>query len=120
LKNLHPEAELLAHPECRPEVLSFADHILSTSGIVKEAGKSGATEFIIGTEKEIVRNLKRKYPDKKFYPVSKKAVCYNMKKVSLESVLNSLRNMEYEVQVPEDVRLKAKKALGRMLAVGGT
>lgn len=120
LKNLHPEAEFLAHPECSPEVLSFADHILSTSGIVKEAGRSGATEFIIGTEKEIVQNLKRKYPDKKFYPVSKKAVCYNMKKVTLESILNSLQNMEYEVQVPENVRAKAKKALDRMLAVSGT
>jgi len=120
LKNLHPEAEFLAHPECRPEVLNFADHILSTSGIVKEAGKSEYTEFIIGTENEIVRNLKQKYPDKKFYPVSKKAVCYNMKKVTLESILNSLQNMEYEVQVPEDVRAKAKKALDRMLAVSGT
>ncbi|AAM06095.1 quinolinate synthetase A [Methanosarcina acetivorans C2A] len=120
LKNLHPEAEFLAHPECRPEVMSFADHILSTSGIVKEAGRSESTEFIIGTEKEIVQSLKRKYPDRKFYPVSKKAVCYNMKKVTLESILNSLQNMEYEVQVPEHVRAKAKKALDRMLSVSGT
>lgn len=120
LKSLHPGADFLAHPECRPEVLSFADHILSTSGIVKEAGKSGSTEFIIGTENEIVQNLKRKYPDKKFYPVSRKAVCYNMKKITLESILNSLQNMEYEIHVPENIRVKARKTLDRMLEIRGS
>ncbi len=119
LKKVHPDAEFLAHPECRPEVLSFADHILSTSGIIKEAGRSDSTEFIIGTEKEIVKNLSRKYPDKKFYPASGKAFCYNMKKITLESILNSLQNMEYEVHVPEHIRVNAKKALDRMLEISG-
>lgn len=119
LKKMHPGAEFLAHPECRPEVLNLADHILSTSGIIKEAEKSDSTEFIIGTEKEIVKNLNRKYPDKKFYPASEKAFCYNMKKITLESILNSLQNMEYEVHVPEHIRVKAKKALDRMLEIRG-
>lgn len=119
LKKMHPDAEFLAHPECRPEVLNLADHILSTSGIIKEAEKSDSTEFIIGTEKEIVKNLNRKYPDKKFYPASEKAFCYNMKKITLESILNSLQNMEYEVHVPEHIRVKAKKALDRMLEIRG-
>lgn len=119
LKKMHPAAEFLAHPECRPEVLNLADNILSTSGIVKEAGRSGSTEFIIGTEKEIVKTLKRKYPDKKFYPASEKAFCYNMKKITLESVLNSLQNMEYEIHVPEHIRVRAKKTLDRMLEISG-
>lgn len=119
LRKLHPDAKFLAHPECRPQVLIFADRILSTSGIMKEAGSLGSTEFIIGTEREIVQNLKAKYPDKKFYPVSEKAFCYNMKKITLESILNSLQNMEYEVHVPEHVRAKARKALDRMLEISG-
>jgi quinolinate synthase len=119
LKKMHHAAEFLAHPECRPEVLSLADNILSTSGIVKEAGRSDSTEFIIGTEKEIVKNLKRKYPNKKFYPASENAFCYNMKKITLESVLNSLQNMDYEIYVPEHIRVKAKKALERMLEISG-
>lgn len=120
LKKLYPDAEFLAHPECRPEVLSFADRILSTSGIVKEAGSSDSTEFIIGTEREIVRNLKAKYPDKKFYPVSEKAFCYNMKKITLEAILNSLQNLEYEIHVPEHIRVRARKALDRMLEISGS
>ena len=119
LKKLHPDAEFLAHPECRPEVLSYANGVLSTSGIIREVERSGSTEFIIGTEREIVRSLKRKYPDKKFYPASEKACCYNMKKITLEAVLNSLQNMEYEISVPEHIRVKARKALNRMLEISG-
>ncbi len=119
LQKIHPGAEFLAHPECRPEVLKNAGHILSTSGIVKEAERSCSTEFIIGTEREIVQSLSRKYPDKKFYPASEKAFCYNMKKITLESILNSLQNMEFEVYVPEYMRTKAKKALDRMLDISG-
>jgi quinolinate synthase len=117
LRKLHPDAEFLAHPECRPEVLSFADRVLSTSGIVREVESSGSTEFIIGTEREIIRDLKRRYPDKRFYPVSDKAFCYNMKKITLVSVLNSLQNLEYEIYVPENIRVKARKALDRMLEI---
>jgi quinolinate synthase len=119
LKNRFPYAEFLAHPECRPEVLRLADHILSTTGIVKQVEKSGSGEFIIGTEKELLEKLKQKYLDKKFYPPSEKARCYNMKKITLESILNSLENMEYEVIVPEHVRAKAKKALDRMIEISG-
>lgn len=119
LKKLHPDAEFLAHPECRPEVLSYANGVLSTSGIIREVERSGSTEFIIGTEREIVRSLRRKYPDKKFYPASEKASCYNMKKITLETVLNSLQNMEYVIRVPEHIRVKARKALNRMLEISG-
>lgn len=120
LKNRYPGAEFLAHPECRPEVLCLADHILSTTGIVKQVEKSSSIEFIIGTEKELFNRLKKQYPDKKFYLSSEKARCYNMKKITLESILNSLENMEYEVNVPEHVRAKAKKALDRMIGISGS
>jgi len=120
LQDLHPDAAFFAHPECRPEVLNFAERILSTSGIVREVGSSGSTEFIIGTEREIVRSLQKKYPDNKFYPASEKTFCYNMKKITLESILNSLQNMEYEIHVPENVRVKARKALDRMLEIRGS
>jgi len=82
-------------------------------------GSSGSTEFIIGTEREIVRSLKRKYPDKRFYSASEKAFCYNMKKITLEDILNSLQNLEYEIHVPENIRVKARKTLDRMLEING-
>ncbi|MDQ1276185.1 MAG: quinolinate synthase [Euryarchaeota archaeon] len=119
LKNHYPDAEFLAHPECRPEVLCLADHIFSTTGIVKQVEKSSSKEFIIGTEKELFEKLKRKYPDKKFHLSSEKARCYNMKKITLESILNSLENLESEVNVPEHVSVKAKKALDRMIGISG-
>jgi quinolinate synthase len=120
LQNLYPDAEFLAHPECRPEVLLLADHIFSTTGIVKQVEKSNSREFIIGTEKELFEKLKMKHPDKKFYLSSEKARCYNMKKITLESILSSLENIEYEVNVPEHTGVKAKKALDRMIEVSGS
>jgi len=119
LQKKYPDAEFLAHPECRPEVLKLANGILSTSGIVRAVENSNSKEFIIGTEKEIVKKLNIKHLNKKFYASSEKAFCYNMKKVTLESILNSLQNMEYKVQVPDHVRIKAKKALDRMLEISG-
>ncbi|HII02677.1 TPA: quinolinate synthase NadA [Methanosarcinaceae archaeon] len=117
LQKAHPGAKFLAHPECRPEVLDLADHICSTSGIIKEVESSETGEFIIGTERELYRKLKAEFPEKQFYHASRSAVCYNMKKLTLEAILNSLEHMEYEVSVPEHVRAKAKRALDRMLEV---
>lgn len=119
LQKKYPDAEFLAHPECRPEVLKLANGIMSTSGIVRAVENSRSREFIIGTEREIVKSLNKEYPDRKFYASSEKAFCYNMKKITLEAILNSLQNMKYQVQVPEHIRLKAKKALDRMLEISG-
>ncbi|WP_440955853.1 quinolinate synthase NadA [Methanosarcina sp. Mfa9] len=117
LQKAHPGAKFLAHPECRSEVLDLADHICSTSGIIREVESSGAGEFIIGTERELYKKLKAEFPEKQFYHASRSAVCYNMKKLTLEAILNSLEHMEYEVSVPEHIRVKAKRALDRMLEV---
>jgi quinolinate synthase len=113
----HPRALLMAHPECRIEVLELADHVTSTSGMLRFARSSSADEFIVGTEIGLMHRLKKENPDKVFHPLRKDMVCLNMKKTTLESVLAALREMRYGVRVPEEIRVKAKKALDRMLEV---
>ena len=114
-KTAHPRAEFIAHPECRPEVSSLADKVLSTSGMCAYAKSSEADEIIIGTETGIIHRLKKENPGKKFYPLSERAVCVNMKKNNLEKVLWALEDMKNIIKVDEEVRLKAKKAIDRML-----
>jgi quinolinate synthase len=117
MKERHPEAKFIAHPECRPEVLELADKIASTIGMIRYAKNSPAQEFIIGTECGLIHGLLKAAPEKKFYCVSEFAFCPSMKIVNLEEVLASLEKMQHMVTVPEDVRVRAKKALDRMLAV---
>jgi quinolinate synthase len=114
-RRAHPEAVVLAHPECSPMVRAVADELLSTGQMIAYAGKSAATEFIIVTEMGIVHSLKKKYPDKAFYVVSSRAVCPNMKKITLEKVLWSLEDMKSVITVPQEIRIKAKRSLDRML-----
>ncbi len=113
----HPDAMVLAHPECSSMVRAVADELLSTGQMISYAGKSAATEFIIVTEMGIVHSLKKKYPDKAFYVVSSRAVCSNMKKITLEKVLWSLEDMKPVITVPEEIRIKARRSLDRMLEV---
>lgn len=114
---LHPQAEVLVHPECRPEVIDAADHVFSTSGMGRHARASSNKEFIIGTEVGMIYRLKKDNPDKEFYPLSEKAVCQNMKKTNLEKVLRALQTLEPRVTVPEEIAVKAKRSIERMLAV---
>lgn len=114
-KREHPFAEVIVHPECTPEVIALADKVFSTTGMLNYAKKTKSKEIIIGTEIGIIYRLQKENPDKKFYPVSEKAICENMKKNSLEKVLWSLEEMKYEVKVEEKIRQKAKKAIDRML-----
>jgi quinolinate synthase len=116
-KRKHPEAKFIAHPECRPEVLELADHIASTRGMIMYAKNSPAKEFIIGTECGLIHGLLKADPKKKYYCISEFAWCPSMKMVNLEKVLVSLEKMQKVVTVPEDIRLKAKEALDRMLTV---
>lgn len=113
----HPGAVLLAHPECRIEVCEMADHVTSTSGMLRFAQSSNASEFIIGTETGILYKLRKDNPGKTFYPLRKDMVCPNMKKTSLQSVLHAMETMTYKIKVPEEIRVPAKKALDRMLAI---
>jgi quinolinate synthase len=116
-KQEHPKAVVVAHPECRIDVLEMSDHVTSTSGMLRFAKSSDAKEFIIGTETGLLYKLRKENPDKSFYPLRKDMVCPNMKKTTLNSVLRALETMTNEIKVPEDIRIPAKKALDRMLEV---
>ena len=115
----HPEALLLVHPECQPEVFHEADYIGSTTGIMQYAKESSAKEFIIGTENSIVQHLQMDCPDKRFYVLSKHAICRNMKLTTLADVYNIVRYGKGEtIRLPEDLRLAAKKPIDEMLRLG--
>lgn len=116
-KAVHPQALLLVHPECRPEVVALSDKVASTTGMINFARENSAREFIIGTESGILHQLRKASPDKEFYMASTKLVCPNMKKTTLESVHRALVTLQPRVQVSEDVRKKAARSLERMLSV---
>ena len=118
LRHEYPEAKVVVHPECRPDVIALADEVLSTSGMIKFARREDVQEMIVGTEMGIVYRLKKENPGKKFIPVSEQAICPNMKLITLEKVLWPLEEMAPQVNVPEKIRVKAKAAVDRMLAVG--
>jgi quinolinate synthase len=115
LKRKYPAAKVIVHPECRPEVVKLADEVLSTSGMLRFARTTGAKEIIVGTEVGILYRLGKENPTKKFIPVS--AVCPDMKRINLAKIAWSLENLATEVKVPEPVRLRAKRAVDRMLAI---
>lgn len=118
-KEDHPNALLLVHPECLPEVTNLADYKGSTTGIMDFARNSDAKEFIIGTENSIVQHLQFECPDKKFYPLSKDCVCHNMKLTTLGDVYNCVNGTGgEEIILEEEVREKAKKCIDTMLTLG--
>lgn len=114
---LHPDAEVLVHPECRPEVIDCADHVFSTSGIIRHACGSKAAEFIIGTETGILHQIAKLCPEKRCFPLSSGAICVNMKKTTPEKVLAALERMEPRVLVPSEIALPARRAIERMLKI---
>ena len=117
---LHPNAKLLVHPECQPEVVREADYVGSTSGIMNEAKQSDEKEFIIGTEISIAEHLQYACPEKKFYPLTKELICPNMKATTLIDVLNVLRGEGgEEIVLEEETRLAAKRCIDEMIRRGG-
>lgn len=116
----HPDALLLVHPECSPEVTALADYAGSTTGIMNYAKKSSAKEFIIGTENSIVEHLSFEEPEKCFYPLSKDCVCHNMHLTTLATVYGCVTGTAGElIELDEEVRLGAKRAIDEMLRLGG-
>jgi len=113
----HPGAKFMAHPECRLEVLRLADAVRSTTGFLKYAKESEATEFIVGTETGIIPRLQAENPGKRFYPALETMVCPNMKMTNLEDVLAVLEREDNQIEVDDDIRARAVRALERMLAV---
>jgi len=118
LKQEYPQAKVVVHPECRPEVIALADEVLSTGGMCRYARQEDVTQMIVGTEVGIIYRLRKENPGKKFIPASEQAVCPRMKLITLESVLWSLQEMTSQVKVPEEIRLKASAAVDKMLEIG--
>ncbi len=114
-KELHPEALVLTHPECKEEILSLSDFIGSTSEIISFATGSDAAEFIICTEMGVFFELQQKNPGKKFYSVGHRQFCPNMKRITLDKVKQALESLEPEVVLSEDLMEKARKPLEKML-----
>ena len=116
LKQQYPDAEVLVHPECQPDVIDIADHAFSTNGMLNHVKTSPKKDFIIGTEKEHCYRLKTDNPTKRFYPIAS-AICPNMKKITLEKVLKSLTTLEPKITLPEEIIQKAKQPLTRMMNI---
>ncbi|MCQ2514163.1 MAG: quinolinate synthase NadA [Ruminococcus sp.] len=118
-KEMHPNAEILVHPECTAEVVAMADYIGSTSGIMDYAKASDKKEFIIGTEISIAEHLQYECPDKNFYPLSLKLLCSNMKSTTLVDVLNCLEGKGGEEIILDDQTINdAKKCIDEMIRLG--
>ena len=116
-KAKYPDAIVMAHPECTEPVKELSDELLSTSQMLKFAAKSTAKRFIIATEIGIIHALKKQNPQAEFIPASERAVCPNMKKITIEKIVWALEDMQYEVSVPKAIREKAKKALDEMVGI---
>jgi quinolinate synthase len=116
-KALHPEAPVVVHPECLPEVADLADAVLSTSQMVRFCRESPERSFLIGTEMGLLHRLYQESPDKTFYLLSPGLVCPNMKRTRLDMVLRTMEERRNQVTVLEEVRVRAQRALERMLAV---
>jgi len=114
-KEIHPDAVVLVHPECRPEVIDVADEIASTSGMVNFARRSKAKKFIIGTEVGLLYRLKKENPEKEFFTAGSALMCHNMKLTRLEDVYLSLREERYKIEISDSISKKARKALNEML-----
>jgi quinolinate synthase len=116
-KAKYPHAIVMAHPECSEPVKELSDELLSTGQMLKFAAKSTAKQFIIATETGIIHTLKKQNPKAEFIPAGNRAICQNMKKITLEKIIWALEDMQYEISVPQEIREKAGKALDRMVEI---
>jgi len=116
-KKKYPDAIVMAHPECTEPVKELSDQILSTGQMLKFVKTSTAKRFIVATETGIIHALKKQNPQAEFIAASEKAVCPNMKKITLDKIIGSLQDMQYQVKVPQETAVKAKKALDKMVEI---
>jgi quinolinate synthase len=117
LKEQHPKAKVIVHPECRSEVIAIADEVLGTGGMLRFIKESEAESFIIGTEIGIIYRMRKENPSKQFLPATEQAVCPNMKLISLEKVLWSLEEMTFQVRVADELRDAARETVEKMLSI---
>lgn len=116
-KAKYPDAVVMAHPECSEPVKELSDELLSTGQMLKFAAESSEKQFIVATETGIIHTLKKQNPKAEFIPASNRAVCPNMKKITLEKIIWALEDMQYKISVPEEIREKAKIALDKMVEI---
>jgi quinolinate synthase len=116
-RRLYPDAEIMVHPECSPEVTALADQVMGTSQMLYHAKKSKSERFIIGTEVGLMHRLKKENPKKEFIPLSKEAVCASMKRTTIGKVVKTMEQMRNVITVPEEIRAGAEAALDKMLRV---
>lgn len=116
-KAKYPDAIVMAHPECNEPVKALSDELLSTSQMLKLAAKGTVKRFIVATETGIIHSLKKQSPDIEFIPATNRAICPNMKKITLDKVIASLEEMRHKITVPEAISTRAKKALDRMVEI---
>ena len=116
-KAQHPDAKVVVHPECRPDVIDTADEALSTGGMIRYANTYDGKTLLVGTETGILHRLQKENPVVTYVPVTDRAVCPNMKKINLEKVLWSMEEMQPQIEIPEAIRTRALSAVERMLAL---
>ncbi len=117
-KRLYPDAKIIVHPECIPEVVDLAEEGLSTGGMCKYARENTKIkQIIVGTEIGLLHKLRRENPEKDFFPASESAICPDMKLITLEKVYWALENMKYEIKISSELRFKAKKAVDEMVKI---
>jgi len=117
-RDAHPDALVMAHPECRPEVLDLADAVLSTSQMLAYAASAPAEEFVVVTESGLIHGLEKAAPGKRFFELSPRMLCPNMKITTLQKVRDCVATGSGEVTVPDDVRVRALAAVEKMIAIG--
>jgi len=115
VKKKHLDAIIMVHPECSKPVRDLADFIGSTSQMLRYAKDIEKKEFIVGTEDGLLYRLQKENPDKKFYALG--TICNSMKMIDLEKLTSALEKMQYSIMIPEEIRIKAKNALDKMLKV---
>ncbi len=115
LKQEHPGAALIVHPECTPDVIEIADAVLSTGQMVRWVKETEAEEIIVGTEVGMIHRLKKEAPGKRFIPISKLTTCPDMKRITLEKVLWALQDMQHPVEVPDEIAARGRRSIERML-----
>jgi quinolinate synthase len=118
LREKYPGSKVMVHPETIPAVRAVADAVLGTGGMIRYAGETDTDTFIVGTEAGMCYRLEKEYPGKRFIPASKRAVCKNMKKITLEKVLASLETLEPVIGVPAGTADRARGAIQRMIEIG--
>lgn len=114
-KQDHPNAKVMSHPECPQNIRDVSDYLLSTGQMITHAKNSDEMEFIVATEMGLLYRLRNENPEKKFYSVSDRALCPNMKKINAEKVLWALQDMQHHITVPEDISKRARRSIEAML-----